>query len=84
MDIKDVVTLDDGNRYLVASKAVYEDKLYYLLMNKENNELMTVYVDNDELVESEDLDVNTELVPLFYETLRYDKDLIGLLDTLEG
>ena len=66
-DIKDIVTLDDDNEYVVASKTIYNDRMYYYLVdiNKPEN-LMFCYEDNGELVESNNKEVNTELLPLFY------------------
>ena len=68
IEIKDVVTLDDSNEYVVASKSVYEGKVYYYLVdvNKPEN-LMFCYEDNNELVESVNKELNTNLLPLFYE-----------------
>ncbi len=67
IDIKDIVTLDDDNEYVVASKTIYNDRMYYYLVdiNKPEN-LMFCYEDNGELVESNNKEVNTELLPLFY------------------
>ncbi len=67
IDIKDIVTLDDDNEYVVASKTIYNDRMYYYLVdiNKPEN-LMFCYEDNGELVESNNKELNTELLPLFY------------------
>lgn len=67
IDIKDSVILDDENEYLVASKINYENKEYYYLVNIDENEVKFCYLDNDELVEINDKDLATKLLPLFAE-----------------
>ena len=74
LEIKDVVTLDDNNKYVIASIANFEDKRYYYLVDINNNSnLMFCYKDNGDLVESVDKELNTKLLPLFYEA---SKDII--------
>ena len=69
INIKDTLTLDDNNEYVVASKVNYEKKVYYYLIDINNNKnLMFCYEDNGELVESNNKEINTELLPLFYNT----------------
>jgi len=76
IDIKDVVTLDDDNEYAVASKVNYEGKNYYYLVDINNvTNIMFCYEDKDELVELEDKELTTNLLPLFLEA---SKDLINL------
>lgn len=72
INIKDVVTLNDDNEYVVASKTNYEGKTYYYLVdiNKPEN-LMFCYEDTNELVESIDKELNTKLLPLFYEASKH-------------
>ncbi len=74
MEIKDVITLDDNNEYIIASKVNYDGKNYYYLVdvNKPEN-LMFCYEDNEDLVELKDKKLTTELLPLFYEA---SKDLL--------
>ena len=51
MDITDVLTLSDGNEYIVASKANYDYKIYLCLVNvKDNKNVKFCYLDNDEVV----------------------------------
>jgi len=76
INIKDVVTLDDDNEYAVASKVNYEGKNYYYLVDINNvTNIMFCYEDKDELVELEDKELTTNLLPLFLEA---SKDLINL------
>ena len=71
IDIKDTVTLDDNNEYVVVSKAIYENKTYYYLLDINNNRnFMFCYEDNGDLVESNDKELNTKLLPLFYEAAK--------------
>ena len=70
IDIKDVLTLNDGNKYIVVSKTNYNDKTYYLIIDINNNtNIKFCYLDNDELVESEDKIINTKLLPLLYSNV---------------
>ncbi len=66
INIKDTLMLDDNNEYVVVSKAFYNDKDYYYLTDKKNfNNIKICYQDADYLVESNDKEVNTKLLPLF-------------------
>lgn len=67
MDIRDIVTLDNGNTYIICSKVIYENKNYYYLVNINNSEnLMFCYEDKNELVELNNKELVTKLIPLFY------------------
>ena len=68
IDIKDVLTLSDNNEYVVVSKIDYENKTYYYLVDNNNhNNLKFCYLDNDELVEIENKELTTKLLPMFLE-----------------
>ncbi len=68
ISIMDVLTLEDKNEYVVVSKVLYEDKNYMFLVDINNNKnIKFCYQDNDEVVESDDKDLNSRLLPLFYE-----------------
>ena len=68
IDIKDVLTLADKNDYVVVSKINYENKIYYYLVDiNKNDNLKFCYEDNNELVEIEDKEFTTKLLPLFLE-----------------
>ena len=69
INIKDILTLSDKNKYVVVSKAFYENRDYLYLMDINNNtNIKFCYLDNDELVESEDKIINTKLLPLFIKS----------------
>lgn len=67
IDIKDLITLDGKEKYVVTSKANYQNKTYYLLVNEKNmSDVKFCYEKgNNVLVESEDNDINQKLIPLF-------------------
>ena len=51
MDIRDVLTLSDGNEYVIASKVNYDYKIYLYLVDINNNKnIKFCYLDNDEVV----------------------------------
>ena len=51
MNITDILTLSDGNEYIIASKADYEYKIYLCLVDINNNKnVKFCYLDNDEVV----------------------------------
>ena len=71
INIKDTLTLDDNNEYVVISKINYENKNYYYLLDKNNEKnIKFCYEDNEELVEIEDKKLTTKLLPLFVEVAK--------------
>lgn len=71
INIKDTLTLDDNNEYVVISKINYESKNYYYLLDKNNKEnFKFCYEDKEELVEVEDKQLATKLLPLFVEAAK--------------
>ena len=75
INIKDTLTLDDNNEYVVISKVNYDGKNYYYLLDKNNMEnFKFCYEDNEELVEIEDKELNTKLLPLFVEASKKEVD----------
>ena len=71
IDIKDTLTLDDNNEYVVVSKAMYEDIEYYYLIDINNTENIKFCYQkgNDELVELNDKELTTKLLPLFLKKI---------------
>lgn len=66
INIKDTLTLDDNNEYVVVSKINYDSKNYYYLLDKNNNgNSKFCYEDNDELVEINNKELTIKLLPLF-------------------
>lgn len=69
INIKDVLTLDDDNEYVVVSKVNYDNKDYFYLLDKNDaTNVKFCYYDNDELVEINNSDLIVKLLPLFVET----------------
>lgn len=68
INIKDTLTLDDNNEYVVISKINYENKVYYYLLDKnDSSNVKFCFEDMDELVELEDKELTTKLLPMFLE-----------------
>ena len=66
INIKDILTLDDNNEYVVVNKIFYDSKNYYYPADLNNNtNVKSCYVDKDELVEINDKALNTKLLSLF-------------------
>lgn len=65
-NIKDVITLDDDNDYVVVSKIKYDNKYYYYLidMNKRSN-IKFCYEDGEYLVQFSDSKLIEKLLPQF-------------------
>lgn len=78
IDIKDTIALSDNNEYVVVSKANYNDKVYYYLIDKnDSGNIIFCYQDNNELVELTDKDLIVKLLPLFLEASKNElKDII--------
>lgn len=71
INIKDTLTLDDNNEYVVVSKVNADDKNYFYLIDKNDNaNVKFCYQDNDELVELNDKELVTRLLPLFVENAK--------------
>ena len=71
INMKDTLTLDDNNEYVVVSKVNVDDKNYFYLIDKnDNSNVKFCYQDNDELVELNDKELVTRLLPLFVENAK--------------
>lgn len=67
INIRDTLLLDDNNEYIVVSKANYDNRNYYCLQNEKNvSDRKICYEDNGELVEVNNKDLITKLLPLFF------------------
>lgn len=70
-NIKDTLVLDDDNEYVVVSKANYNDRIYYYIINNnDNSDFKFCHQENDELVEIEDDKLIKELIPLFFNSVK--------------
>lgn len=70
INITDVLTLSDNNEYVVVSKTNYENIEYFYLIDKNNDaNVKFCYLDNDELVELDDKELTTKLIPFFVKEM---------------
>lgn len=71
MEMRDVITLDDNNKYAIISKIDYQEKKYYYLVDINNPEnLMFCYEDMGDLVKTNDAELIKKILPLFLEASR--------------
>ena len=71
IDIRDILTLDDNNEYVVVSKITYDNMVYYYLVDKNDNaNLKFCYENGDSLVELNDKVLVTKLLPLFLDAAK--------------
>ena len=69
IDIRDIITLDDNNEYVVVSKANYNNEAYFYIFdinNKESFKILKLNKENNKLIEFEDQDLVKNLIPLFF------------------
>lgn len=77
IDIKDLLTLNDGNKYIVCSKTKLDNKTYYYLVDiNDNKNLKFCLEDNGDLIELEDKALIQKLLPMFTDEV---KDIINSL-----
>lgn len=75
INIKDTLVLDDDNEYVVVSKVNYDNKIYYYLIDKNNiANVKFCYGNNDSLIELNDKELVTILLPLFLEAAQDEID----------
>ena len=71
IDVKDIVTLSDDNKYAVVSKAKLDDIIYYYLLDiYDSGNFKFGYLEDDSLIVVDDIDTIKRLVPLFATNLR--------------
>lgn len=74
-NIKDILTLDDNNDYVVVSKINHNNKYYYYLMDKNNkSNIKFCYEDDGDLVQFQDTRLIEELLPLFLKVAKDEID----------
>ncbi len=78
MKIRDIVTLDNDEDYVVASKVTTQMNVFYYLTNlREPTDMIVCREDQGELEEIIDPRVVSKLIPLFFEN---SKDILGEAD----
>ena len=77
MDIKDILTLSDGNEYLIASKVNHDYKIYLCLVDINNNKnVKFCYLDNDEVVVVKKENLSESLIlKLFNQMIKVLKEM---------
>ena len=76
INIKDVLTLSDNNKYVVVGKASYESNDYYYIVDIKNPQnIKFCSQDNDDLVEINDYELINKLIPLFHKKLNINNIL---------
>lgn len=68
IEIGDTLTLEDDKKYVVVSMAEHKNKIWVYLVNESATVPMFCYIDGEDLIEIEDPDTISELLPLFIET----------------
>jgi len=70
IEIKDEIKLDDNNEYVVVSKIIYENNIYFYIVNINNNtefKILRYNKENEKLSEFEDQELVKNLLPLLLE-----------------
>jgi hypothetical protein len=71
INIKDVLTLSDENKYCVVSKTEYQGKMYYYLIDlNDSGNIKFCFQNQNELTEVEDAEEIRKLIPLFYDAAK--------------
>lgn len=81
IQIKDVLTLSDGKKYLVTSKVEKDSKTYLLITDINdfnNNKVVYENIEHNSVIELEDEKIVNQLKPLFLKVTL--KDLKGVLE----
>ena len=68
IEIGDTLTLEDDIKYVVVSMAEHKNKIWVYLVNESATVPIFCYIDGEDLIEIEDPDTISELLPLFIET----------------
>ena len=86
IDIKDIITLDDTNQYVVVSKALYNDETYFYIIDINNNEnlkILKLNKENDKLAEFNDENLIKTLLPLFFNETTSTIDISSIVNSIE-
>lgn len=70
IDIKDAITLNDENEYIVVSKVNFQNNTYYYLIDKNECGNVKFCLENNErnsLIDLDDANLIQTLLPLFLE-----------------
>jgi len=79
IDIKDTITLDDDNKYLVISKVTYRNDIFYYLIDEKDKQVKFCIENskNNSLTEIKDEEMIRTLLPMFVNVTK------GLMSEME-
>lgn len=78
IDIKDKITLSDNNAYVVVGKSEYQGKIYYYLIEANNQSTCKFCyekIGTNKLIEVEDAELTQKLIAIFAEQLKEFSDI---------
>ena len=70
IDIKDIIKLDDNTDYIVLSKVIFNNDIYYYLIDKKLKKTKIVMEKDDYLIEKKLREVDKKVLSLFLEELK--------------
>lgn len=81
MNVKDLVTLSDQNKYVVVSKIEVSSKIYFYLIDINNYEnVLICYLENNKLKEVTDEELVKQLIKVFSAELK--DDIKNIIDSI--
>ena len=81
INVKDLVTLSDQNKYVVVSKIEVSDKVYFYLVDINNYEnILICYLENNKLKEVKDEELVKQLIKVFSVELK--DEIKNIMDSL--
>ncbi len=73
LNIKDTITLNNDDEYVVVSKASYNNKIYYYLIEHNNiSNVLLCYENGEELSKLTDKELIKKIMPLFIKATTID------------
>ena len=81
INIKDLLTLNDHNKYVVVSKIEVSSKIYFYLIDINNYEnVLICYLENNKLKEVTDEELVKQLIKVFSAELK--DDIKNIIDSI--
>ena len=81
INVKDLLTLNDNNKYVVVSKIEISDKIYFYLVDINNYEnVLICYLENNKLKEVTDEELVKQLIKVFSAELK--DDIKNIIDSI--
>ncbi len=81
MNVKDLITLSDQNKYVVVSKIEVSSKIYFYLIDINNYEnVLICYLENNKLKEVKDEELVKQLIKVFSAELK--DDIKNIIDSI--